>query len=251
MILWLRSALFFAGMVVSVMAFWPVSMLAWLLPIIPRMRVIGLWARFIGLWLRLTCGLRHRVHGLENLPARPGVILSKHQSAWETIVFQVIFPPQTWALKREALWIPLFGWGLAATDPIAINRSTRVKALEQLLQQGRKKIEEGRWVVIFPEGTRTAPGQRGRYFPGGAMLAVKAGVPVVPVAHNAGHFWARRSFLKKPGVINVHIGPSITVEGRQARAVNRAAEEWIESTMLQLAGGSEPQVHPGTTRHGE
>ena len=251
MILWLRSALFFAGMVVSVMAFWPVSMLAWLLPIIPRMRVIGRCARFFCLRSLLTWGLRHRVHGLENLPARPGVILSKHQSAWETIVFQVIFPPQTWALKREALWIPLFGWGLAATDPIAINRSTRVKALEQLLQQGRKKIEEGRWVVIFPEGTRTPPGQRGRYFPGGAMLAVRAGVPVVPVAHNAGHFWARRSFLKKPGVINVHIGPSITVEGRQARAVNRAAEEWIESTMLQLAGGSEPQVHPGTTRHGE
>jgi len=234
MILWLRSALFFAGMVASVVVFWPVCMLAWLLPIIPRMKVIGLWARFISLWLQLACGLRHQVEGLENLPPQPGVILSKHQSAWETIVFQVIFPPQTWALKREALWIPLFGWGLAATNPIAINRATRVKALEQLLQQGRKKIEQGRWVVIFPEGTRIAPGQRGRYFPGGAMLAVKAGIPVVPVAHNAGSFWGRRSFIKYPGTIQVRIGVPIETKGRKARAVNEQAEEWIEQTMLEL-----------------
>ena len=137
---WFRSSLFFGGMVVSILVFWPISMVAWVLPIVQRMRVIGAWAWFINRWLGATCGLRYEVSGLENLPQQPGVILSKHQSAWETIVFQVIFPPQTWALKREALWIPFFGWGLAATNPIAINRSTRVRALDQLCEQGKVKL---------------------------------------------------------------------------------------------------------------
>ena len=235
LLLWIRSALFFSGMALSAVIFSPLAILSWPLPILPRMRFIGLWARFITLWLRLTCNLQHQVEGLENLPTGPAVILSKHQSAWETIAFQTIFPPQTWALKLEALWIPFFGWGLAATHPIAINRSIRVKALGQLLGHGLKRLAEGRWVVIFPEGSRMVPGVRGRYFPGGAMLAVKAGVPVVPVAHNAGLFWGRRSFLKYPGTIRVCIGATIPTESRKARAVNQEAEEWIETTMVELA----------------
>ena len=246
--IWVRSTLFFAGMVISAVLFCPVALLVWPVPVVTRMRIIGLWGHFIRWWLALTCGLRHEVKGLEHLPSKPGVILSKHQSAWETIVFQVIFPPQTWALKREALWLPFFGWGLAATSPIAINRDTPVRALERLLRQGCEKIAQGRWVVIFPEGTRMAPGEQGAYHPGGAMLAVKAGVPVVPIAHDAGLYWGRRSFLKKPGVIRVCVGPPIATDGAKARAVNQAAQEWIESTMASLLGASEQPVGSAKTK---
>jgi len=159
-------------------------------------------------------------------------------------MFQVIFPPQIWALKREALWLPFFGWGLAATSPVAIDRSSPVKALERLLKQGRKKISEGRWVVIFPEGTRMAPGEMGAYHPGGAMLAVKAKVPIVPVAHDAGRYWGKRSFLKKPGVVRVKIGPPISTDGKKARAVNEEAKAWIEQSMTALLGAPEKPVDP-------
>jgi 1-acyl-sn-glycerol-3-phosphate acyltransferase len=228
--------LFFLGMVISAILFSPVAILSSLLPILPRMRFIRLWAQFITFWLRLTCDIRYEVQGLEYLTKSPAVILSKHQSAWETITFQVIFPPQTWALKRETLWIPFFGWGLAATRPIAINRATRVRALDQLLEQGKKRLSEGRWVVIFPEGSRMAPGVRGRYSPGGALLAVRTGTTIVPVAHNAGLFWGRRRFIKHPGTVQVCIGPAIQTQGRKARAVNQEAENWIENKMEALLG---------------
>ena len=159
-------------------------------------------------------------------------------------MFQVIFPPQIWALKREALWLPFFGWGLAATSPIAIDRSTPVRALDRLLRQGREKLAEGRWVVIFPEGTRMAPGERGAFHPGGAMLAVKAGVDALPVAHDAGRYWARRGFVKKPGLIRVRIGPPIKTEAKKARAVNDEARDWIEGTMAALLGAPEKPVDP-------
>jgi len=243
--IWVRSAIFFAGMAVSAILFCPVALLSWPVPPVMRMRIIGLWARFICWWLAVTCGLRHQVEGLEHLPATPGVILSKHQSAWETIMFQVIFPPQIWALKREALWLPFFGWGLAATSPIAIDRSTPVRALDRLLRQGREKLAEGRWVVIFPEGTRMAPGEQGAFHPGGAMLAVKAGVDVLPVAHDAGRYWARRGFLKKPGVIRVRVGPPVRTEGKKARAVNDEAKAWIENAMTSLLGAPKKPVDSG------
>ena len=159
-------------------------------------------------------------------------------------MFQVIFPPQIWALKREALWLPFFGWGLAATSPIAIDRSTPVRALDRLLRQGRQKLTQGRWVVIFPEGTRMAPGEQGAFHPGGAMLAVKAGVNVLPVAHDAGCYWARRGFLKKPGVIKVRIGPPIKTGGKKARAVNDEAREWITGAMTALRGAPEKTMEP-------
>ena len=246
--IWVRSIFFFCGMAASAVLFCPIALIVWPIPVVARMRIIGLWARFIGWWLALTCQLRFEIEGMEHLPSQPGVILSKHQSAWETILFQVIFPPQTWALKREALWLPFFGWGLAATSPIAINRATPVRALDRLLRQGCEKITQGRWVVIFPEGTRMAPGEQGAYHPGGAMLAVKAGVPVVPVAHDAGRYWGRRSFLKKPGVIRVCVGPPIATEGEKPRAVNQAAKDWIESTMASLLGSPEVPVDTNKAR---
>lgn len=190
-------------------------------------------------WLRITCGLRHRVVGLENLPPHPCVILSKHQSAWETIAYQAIFPAQAWVLKRELLWIPLFGWGLAATRPIAIDRKAGVRALDDVVKQGTERLAGGRYVVVFPEGTRMPPGERGRYNPGGAMLAARAGVPVAPVAHNSGSYWRRRGFMKRSGVIEVRVGPPIDVEGRRAKQINAEAEAWIEGQMVEL----EPGLH--------
>ena len=232
--LFIRSLIFSAGQITSAIVYSLIAILCYPLPPLTRSRVIGYWAHAMMWWLRATCGLSYQVKGLENLPDTPCVILSKHQSAWETIAFQTIFPPQAWVLKRELLWIPFFGWGLAATRPIAINRSQGARALESVVKQGIARIEEGRWVVVFPEGTRTAPGEHGRYNPGGAMLASKAQVPVVPVAHNAGEFWPRRGFIKKPGTIVVSIGPIIETTGRRAKQINAEAETWIENEMSRL-----------------
>ncbi len=239
MVQWIRSLVFFAGMLVTAVLYTPFALAVSPLPAVTRSNVIAWWARMIVAWLRLTCGLKHRVTGLENLPTRPCVILSKHQSAWETIAYQAIFPAQAWVLKRELLWIPLFGWGLAATRPIAIDRKAGVRALDDVVKQGTERLAGGRYVVVFPEGTRMPPGERGRYNPGGAMLAARAGVPVVPVAHNSGSYWRRRGFMKRPGVIEVRVGPPIAVEGKRAKQINAEAEAWIEAQMEEL----EPGLH--------
>lgn len=239
MVQWIRSLVFFVGMLVTAIIYTPVALLAFPLPAVHRSNVIGWWANMIVAWLRLTCGLSHRVAGLENLPAKPCVILSKHQSAWETIAFQHIFPAQAWVLKRELLWIPFFGWGLAATRPIAIDRKAGLRALDDVVRQGMERLAGGRYVVVFPEGTRMGPGERGRYNPGGAMLASRAGVPVVPVAHNSGSYWSRRGFLKRPGVIEVRVGPPIDVTDKRAKQVSAEAEAWIEARMVEL----EPGLH--------
>lgn len=242
MLQWIRSLIFSAGMFLTALVYSPFALLVSPLPPVTRSKLIGLWAKLIVAWLRLTCGLAHRVVGLENLPATPCVIFSKHQSAWETIAFQEIFPPQAWVLKRELLWVPFFGWGLAATRPIAIDRKAGVRALDNVVRQGIDRLAGGRYVVVFPEGTRMPPGKRGRYNPGGAMLARKAGVPVVPVAHNSGSYWSRRGFLKRPGLIEVRVGPPIDVEDKRPKQINAEAEEWIESRMVEL----EPELHEPT-----
>src|SRR3569833_2900547 len=177
--------------------------------------------------LSLAQRLHHAVEGREHLPAGAAIVLAKHQSAFETLAFQRIFPPQVWLLKRELLWVPFFGWGLAKQKPIAGDRKATRKALQQLLTIGGARLEHGRWVVIFPEGTRTAPGKKGRYAPGGAMLAARSGYPVVPVAHNAGEFWPRRGFIKRPGTIRIVIGPVIDSRGRSAQEINALAEVWF------------------------
>ena len=184
--------------------------------------------------------LRHplAVEGLEHLPPRPAVILAKHQSAWETMAFQLIFPPQVYLLKRELLWIPFFGWGLAAMSPIAIDRARGRAALRRLAARGAERLAQGFWIVVFPEGTRTAPGRRRRYQLGGAWLAARTHAPVVPVAHNAGLVWPRNSFLKRPGLITVRIGPVIDATGRTAEAINTLAETWIEEQQRELCPSS-------------
>lgn len=231
----LRSVLFLSVQLVTAILYSPVAILAALLRPVPRSRLIGLWAHFVIWWLKWTCAITYEVHGIDLLPKKPCVILSKHQSAWETIAFQVIFPPHTWVLKRELLWIPFFGWGLAASRPIAIDRKAGAKALDRVAKQGVNQIRAGRYVVVFPEGTRVRPGEKGRYNPGAAMLAIRAGVPVVPVAHNAGKFWPRRGLIKRPGVIQVVVGPPIETSQLRARQITREAEDWIEGTMAQIA----------------
>lgn len=220
----------------TVTVYAPLSLLTCVLPFPWRYRLISRWARWQMFSLKHICGLDYRVDGLERLPAGAAVILAKHQSAWETIAFQQIFPPQTWVLKRELMWIPLFGWALALLRPIAIDRSAGRVAIEQVIEQGRERLQSGIWVVVFPEGTRMAPGTRRRYGIGGAALAAESGYPVVPVAHNAGSFWPRRGFLKRPGTIRVVIGPVIDSHGRNAEEIRRQAEEWIENTMAGLEG---------------
>lgn len=179
-------------------------------------------------------GIRYRVIGRENLPEVPSVIMSKHQSAWETMTFFAIFPASAYVLKRELLRIPFFGWGLAQMPIVSIDRSAGKDALRQVVDKGCEMLRQGFCVVIFPEGTRTAIGTRKRYKIGGATLATAAGAPVVPVAHNAGEFWPRQSFMKHPGEITVSIGPAIQTAGRTPEEVNAEVEAWIEGEMLRL-----------------
>ena len=233
--LYVRSFLFTAVMILSVPPFLPIALFAYLLPYPRRYVIIRQWARAMLWWLRVTCRLDYVVHGRENLPPGPAIVFAKHQSAWETLSLQQIVPPMAWVLKRELLWVPFFGWCLAILEPIAIDRSAGRKALHSLVQQGKQRIADKRWIVVFPEGTRVAPGQKGRYAAGGAILAEHAVVPVVPIAHNAGEYWSRRSFLKRPGTIQVVIGPPIPTLGRRASEINADAEHWIEETMERIS----------------
>lgn len=187
------------------------------------------------LWLlKVICGIRMVVRGLENIPPASCVVLSKHQSAWETLALQLVLPPHVWVAKRELLWIPFFGWLLALSSPIALNRSKGKESMRQLLEQGKIKLEQGFSVVIFPEGTRIPYGEKGRYKIGGAMLASHAGVPVLPIAHNAGKFWGRNAFIKRPGVVQMVIGAPIATAGLKVEEINRQVEEWIEGEMARL-----------------
>ncbi len=226
--LFLRSLLFALGMWLSTLVFAPLAVLTFPFPFTVRYAFITRWARFNLWWLRLTCRLDYQVRGRENIPVGNAIVFCKHQSAWETLALQKIFPPQVWLLKRELLWVPFFGWGLAMLEPIAIDRRAGRKAVEQLVTQGGERLANGRWVVIFPEGTRVPPGQTGRYGIGGAVLAAKSGYPVVPVAHNAGEFWPRRGFIKRPGTITVVVGPAIESQGKTAEMIKEEAREWIE-----------------------
>ncbi|MDR0996864.1 MAG: 1-acyl-sn-glycerol-3-phosphate acyltransferase, partial [Zoogloeaceae bacterium] len=175
-----------------------------------------------------------RLLGLENRPAKPVLVLSKHQSAWETVAFQGVFYPLVFVLKRELLWIPFFGWGLSSVRMIGIDRGAGIKALKQILKEGKDRLEHGMWVVIFPEGTRVPPGQTLPYKPGAAYLAIKTGAPVLPVAHNAGLVWPKKAFLVRPGTITISIGPLIETVGKKDAEVNAAVKTWIDAETARL-----------------
>ncbi len=230
----LRSALFALALGVVTPPYALVALATFPLPRLARYRIISGWSRLVVRLARALCGIRWTVEGREHLPAKPAVILAKHQSAWETLAFQEIFPPQVLVLKKELLWIPFFGWGLALMSPIAIDRANGRAALRDIARRGKERLAQGFWVVIFPEGTRVRVGEKRDYQQGGAWLAAQCGVPVVPVAHNAGRLWPRNAFLKRPGEVTVRIGPAIPTTGRDAKQISAEAEVWIEGQQQTL-----------------
>ncbi|MDZ7645274.1 MAG: lysophospholipid acyltransferase family protein [Woeseiaceae bacterium] len=188
-----------------------------------------LWA---GRWL---CGLRYVIEGVENIPDVPSVVLIKHSTVFETYAQLTVFPPQTWVLKRELKWLPVFGWGLALMKPIAIDRKAGRTAVTQVIEQGRQRLADGIWVSVFPEGTRMPAGTTRKYGISGAALAAEVGCPVVPVAHNAGDLWPRRGLTKRPGLIRFCIGPPIDATAQPPRETNLLAQRWIESRMAAIS----------------
>lgn len=240
----LRSTVFALAQTVATPLFWAIAMLTFPLPLIVRYRVISTWSRLMIFMARTVCGIRYRIEGREHIPQQPCIILSKHQSAWETLAFQLIFPPQVWVIKRELLRVPFFGWGLAMLRPIAIDRRTGTRALRTMAAQARDRLGRGFWIVVFPEGTRTAPATHGKFHVGGAWLAVQTGTAVLPVAHNSGELWGRHAFLKYPGTVTVRIGAPIPPEGRKADDLNREAESWIQSQMSEITGHARDRTGP-------
>lgn len=238
----LRSTLYTLLQIIITPLYFLIILAAFPLSPIHRYRITSGWAHIMLFLLRLICGIRYRVVGAEHIPSAPSIVLSKHQSAWETLAFQQIFPPQVWVLKKELLRVPFFGWGLALTSPIAIDRSSRKAALRQIVEQGKDRLKQGFWIIVFPEGTRIAPGKKGKYGIGGAWLATHTGASVVPVAHNAGDFWGRNSFLKLPGTITVSIGPPIDPAHMEAGDLNASVESWIEAEMGIIDGSNDCNV---------
>lgn len=231
----LRALLFYIGLGICTVLYAPLGLILYPLPLSLRYQVlIETWTRFILWWLKCCCRLDYQLIGRENIPERPGIVLCKHQSAFETLVLQRLFTPQVWVLKKELLRIPLYGWGLASLGPIAIDRRAPLAASRQLLEQGCAHLARGHWVVIFPEGTRVAPGEHRPYQPGGAVLACRSGTDITPVSHNAGHLWPRNSFVKTAGTVQLVIGPPIPCQGKSARQLLAEVEQWIETTAAAL-----------------
>ncbi len=201
------------------------------LPFRRRFALARLWANVLLTALKWTCRLDYVIEGRENLPPGNHIALWKHSSSWETIAMAVVFPRQVWVLKRELLWIPFVGWGIRQLHAIAIDRKSGSSAVHQVIEQGRQRLAEGDWIMVFPEGTRMAPGQTRRYGVSGAVLARETKHLIVPVAHNAGRYWQRRGLFKKPGVIRLVIGPPIDPVGADPREVNERAQKWIEAEL--------------------
>lgn len=231
-ILFLRSLVFALLMLIATLIWAPVCFLCAPLPYRQRYHVTSYWNRFVIWAAKVVCGIRYRIKGEENLPDAPAILLSKHQSAWETIFYLYAMPrPLVYVFKRELLYIPFFGWGLALLRMIPIDRSKAKDAFAQVVAHGRRRLAEGQWIIMFPEGTRSQPGQKGKYKGGGARLAVETNALVVPIAMNAGECWPKNSFIKKPGLITVSVGKPISSQGRIASELMQEVENWIESEM--------------------
>jgi len=233
---WVRSLLFTSLLFLTTMAFGVVVLVTALLPLGIEQRYVipRTWGRFECWLASVICGIDYVVEGQQNVPNEPFVSLWKHSTAWETMAQMFVVPTASWLLKREVLWIPIVGWAVSTYKPIAINRRAGHSAVNQVVKQGRERLAAGMGVVVYPEGTRVAPGQTRKYGISGALLAVEAGVPVVPIAHNAGYFWRRRSLLKRPGTIYVVIGPPIDTRGLDPRQINERAQQWIEATIAEI-----------------
>lgn len=234
-----RTVVFYLLLAIVTLLWLPPSLL--LSPFLPyrwRYRMIAVaWSHVTLFLARWILGIRFRVRGLQNVPARPCVILAKHQSAWETFFLSSRFQPLSQVLKRELLNIPVFGWALRMIKPIAINRAQPKQALRQVAEQGAARLEKGNWLLIFPEGTRVPPGKIGKFSRGGASLAAHAGLPVLPVAHNAGQFWPKFDWRKVPGTIDVVIGPPMLAEGTDLAAIaelNQRAFLWVAQAQHEI-----------------
>ena len=232
----LRSLLFYIGQIISTILIAPIGIIAFPLDFKKRYYLITRWAVFNLWWLKICCNITYEIKGKDNIPGKPCIVMSKHQSAFETLALQQIFIPQVWILKKELLQIPIYGWGLASMQPIAINRDSTIKSFRQIADQGCERLQKGYWVIIFPEGTRVAPNKKKKYLPGGGMLAEKSGAQVVPVAHNAGRLWPRNSMIKKPGLITIKIGPVIESKNKSAKEITNEVENWIEKEVGELPG---------------
>ena len=232
----LRSLLFYIGQIISTILIAPIGIIAFPLDFKKRYYLITRWAVFNLWWLKICCNVTYEIKGKDSIPGKPCIVMSKHQSAFETLALQQIFIPQVWILKKELLQIPIYGWGLASMQPIAINRDSTIKSFRQIADQGCERLQKGYWVIIFPEGTRVAPNKKKKYLPGGGMLAEKSGAQVVPVAHNAGRLWPRNSMIKKPGLITIKIGPVIESENKNAKEITNEVENWIEKEVGELPG---------------
>jgi 1-acyl-sn-glycerol-3-phosphate acyltransferase len=231
----LRSALHMALMVLLTPPFVLLLLCFCWLPLRARRRFVMPYVDFVMWLVRNLLGIEQRVIGAENIPTRSCVILSKHQSAWETFALQKIFPLTSFVYKRELHWLPFFGWGLWLMPFVAIDRGAGRKALAQVAERGKRRLDDGYSVIVFPEGTRVPPGEHRRYKVGGAHLAATAGAPVVPVALNSGECWKRNAFIKKPGIVTVSIGPAIDPAGLSAEEINLRAETWIENEMQRIS----------------
>jgi 1-acyl-sn-glycerol-3-phosphate acyltransferase len=231
----LRSLLFMALLMLLTPPFVLCLLLLFWMPARARRQFVMIWVDGAMWLIKHLLNIDFRLIGAENIPTVPCVILSKHQSAWETIVLQRIFSWTSYVYKKELHWLPFFGWGLALMPFVAIDRGAGKEALNQVATRGRQRLDEGYSVIIFPEGTRVAPGAKKRYKVGGAYLAARSGAPAVPVALNSGEFWRRKAFIKQPGVVTVSIGPAIDPTGLSPEEINLRVETWIENEMRRVS----------------
>ncbi|WP_367066323.1 lysophospholipid acyltransferase family protein [Oryzisolibacter sp. LB2S] len=236
----IRSIVHLLVMIVTVIPYTSVILIVRLLggSSAARYRVARAWLALCVDSARWILGIRTRITGMEQLPQDPAqgvVLLVKHQSAYETFLMPAIMPhPLAYVFKKELLRIPFFGWSIGSLDMIHIDRAQRTRAFVHVIKRGRQLLAQGTWVIMFPEGTRMARGERGSYQASGARLAIDAGVPVVPVAVTSARCWPRKAFVKTPGVVDVSIGRPIPTEGRKSDELMREVEEWIEAEMRRL-----------------
>ena len=230
----LRSLAFLLFQVIVTAVYAVVMVLTFWLPRVPMYRIAASWCRVNLRGARWICGITHRAIGVENIPATPHIVLSKHSSTWETLALTLFFPPLAYVAKKELLSIPFFGWGFALASPITIDRKAGTDAMQQIAEQGRERFRQGFWIVIYPEGTRIRAGTRSKYKTGGARLAIELGAPILPVAHNAGYLWPKGVFGKRPGVVTISFGKPIQPHGKEGPAMMREVEAWIEGEVARL-----------------
>ncbi len=236
LILIAKASLFYMGYLLATLIHAPICLvLGPALSFTNRYRLVNRWSQFIIWWLRVTCDIEYQIIGEPNLNHGPAIVISKHQSQWETFYLQLLFVPLVTVLKIEIMRVPLFGWALSLLEPIVIDRSKKRSAMKQIVDQGRKRLEQGISVLIFPEGTRTEPGASSRFSKGGFILAIESGFPIIPIAHNAGECWHPRQFAKSPGKITVVIGEPISTHKKSLQSLMIETRDWMKTSMYTIS----------------